>query len=146
MTNKRKGMTDQELQQKLKDTRYARDVKNYFSAIDTEYTKEIREEFKARKIEAYVSETVDANITTGESKSSNTKKILKDYPLEQLHSMGVLKIDLEKLQKKTGKTNEEMEIYITKKPGKSQLNIKPKPEVSEEMIEEAAKKIFGYPF
>lgn len=144
MTGKRR-MTNEELEQTLKDAKYARTGKNYFSKIDSKLTKEAKAEFKRRDIKDYTSETVDADISAGYSNSPNMKRILNDYTLEELHSMGAIRIDLEKFQKKARKTVEEMVFYITKKPGKKQLNIRPKPEVSEDLIEESFEKLMSYP-
>jgi hypothetical protein len=144
MTNKKANlMADEELQTYLKDTRFYRELKNHFSELDSENTKEIKAEFGRRKITVYASEDITADITVGEAKSPNMKSILEDYPLEKLYSMGVLGVDLKKLKEKTKKKDEEMAPYISKKPGKRQLNIKPTKHMSKEAEKRIMEKIYS---
>jgi hypothetical protein len=145
---KQKPMTDDKLVDSLKYVKQARIIKNYFEKEDSTATKKIKAEFKRRKISAYTSETVDADVTTAETYPLNDKQIFKDYTIEELRKMGVLRIDPKKFKEKSKLTEDELKEkkYVSKKPGKKQLNITLKPDLSEEYderIREIMEKLTG---
>lgn len=140
---KAEPITDEELQTYMKDAVFYRKLKNYFSSLDSETTGAINTEFDRRRIKIYLSDEVQGDITIGEAKSPNARRITKDFPLDELYSMGALKVDLKKFQEKTKKSDEEMQPYISKKPGKRQLNIRPTEAMSKEVTKRIMEKIYA---
>jgi hypothetical protein len=136
-------IADEELQSYMKDTVFYRRLENYFKELDRKYSELIKAEFGRRSISVYFSEDVQGDITIGDAKSPNTRRIMKDYPLETLNSMGALKVDLKKLQAKTKKSDAEMQPYIEIKPGKRQLNLRPAAAMSAEVRKRITEKMLN---
>jgi len=143
---KGKGMSDRTLREKLKHLKYTREIKNYLTGLDSDYTDEIKKEFGRRKVSEYKSKTVDAKLAASDISELDLSKVKKEYSLKQLYQMGILKVSITDFKEKTGKSDEEIEPYITKNPAKEpRLTVNIKPEVKEETIKELAKVISNYP-
>ncbi|MEM5812096.1 MAG: hypothetical protein QXN71_00485 [Candidatus Aenigmatarchaeota archaeon] len=140
-----KGMSDRKLRESLKYIKYVRQIKNYLEREDETLTEDVKNEFKARGINKYKSKTVDAELLLPEISDLNLEKVLEEFTLEELYKMGLIKVGIKEFKEKTGKSDDEIEPYLIKKPGKERLNITIKPAIPEERIKELTKIITKYP-
>lgn len=141
-----KGMSDRTLRKKLKNLKYIRQSKNYLEDQDVEMSGELKGELGSRG-GVYNSRTVDAELDFPIMSEIDLSKVQQDFSLEKLYQMGAIKAASKKeFMAATGKSEKEIEKYLTKKPSEEpRLAIKLKPEVSEDMMKKVVKVITNYP-